>query len=129
MNARLAAVVGSAALVLTLGMTACTVTGSPVADPAPPPVTFIETSEPEFDTPTTSTTSRPLPPAPANATTMSCREFVQLDDDTQAAVAKANGATKNVFLVGTLLSIMCIQYPDKTAYDALRSMKPEFWQN
>ncbi|GAA1481233.1 hypothetical protein GCM10009624_16730 [Gordonia sinesedis] len=116
---------------------ACTVDGRPVADPAPPSTTTTTTvtypSETMLTTePTTSPTRPPISevPPPPNATTMTCREYNALNDESvQVAIVKANGVTKNPALVASLMNILCLSRPDETVNAVVNSLRDEIIHN
>ncbi|MGW5524356.1 hypothetical protein [Gordonia sp. NPDC003950] len=125
----------AAAVIIVAGFAACTVEGDPVADPDATGITTTETTTTtdDWDETTTETTSSsseaPISdvPAPANATTMTCREFVTLDRSTQVAVLRANGATADPSRLGVVVDLMsasCPAFPDTTIADILAGNLP-----
>lgn len=112
---------------------ACTVDGRPVADPAPP--STVTTTYPTDTTPTTTTTTTSEPtisevPPPPNATTMTCREYNALNNESvQVAIVKANGVTKNPVLVASLVNILCLSRPDETVNAVVNSLRDEIIHN
>jgi len=128
-------VVGTA--VMCLGLAACVkTTGGSVA----------LTTEPGGSTPTSTTTSRPSGtsrssptpttstsevPAPPGAMTMTCKEFVKLDEPTRLAVVKeilkgdnsAFGPLGDEFSE-TMANTMCEFMPDRTVREILTGTPP-----
>ncbi|AZG45833.1 hypothetical protein [Gordonia insulae] len=126
----IAAALAAAAMTAVVG---CAVDGTPTAAPGGAPITT--TSTPDYSTPesypTTTSTEAPTidAPPPPDAQTITCRDYNTRDDSTQVAIVKANGVTKNPFLVATLVSILCRQRPDDTVNFVVNSMKDEIIHN
>ena len=103
--------------------------GAPLNSPAPP------TSLPDFQLPDIQipglprpTRSTPLPtvPAPANASTMTCSEYLELDEATRLAVVNAvlkddSGALGSMGgnLAKTMTDMACEWVPDLTVSQVL----------
>jgi hypothetical protein len=120
-----------ATAVLCLGLTACVkTTGGSVAtttEPGGPITTSTTTSRPS----TTRTTSPSEVPAPPNAMTMTCKDFVKLDEPTRLAVVKEILKGQNsVFgplgdeFSETVASTMCDYVPDRTVREILTGTPP-----
>ena len=107
----------------------CSSDGTPVKDPSE--TVAASSSAPTSSSPSSSPTSSSSAPtssveAPADALTMSCQEFLTLDQATQTAVAGeiiAGGRTKihpnNKGLAATLASAMCTVDGAQTVNEAL----------
>jgi hypothetical protein len=118
-----------AAAVMCLGIAACDrTTGGSVAmttEPGGPITTTTTTSKP---TPTTTTSEVPAPPG---AMTMTCQEFVKLDDAERLAVVKeilsddnsAFGPLGDDF-AETMANTMCEFMPDRTVREILTGTPP-----
>jgi hypothetical protein len=120
-----------ATAVMCLGLAACVkTTGGSVA----------MTTEPGGSTPTSTTTSRPSRtstsstsevPVPPGAMTMTCKEFVKLDEPTRLAVVKeilkgdnsAFGPLGDEFSE-TMANTMCDFMPDRTVREILTGTPP-----
>lgn len=134
------------AAVVVAAVPACTVSGDPVADPSGASISTTttdpdtttdspapdspapEATEPDSTEPDSSTDA-PISdvPAPPNATTMTCRQFVTLDRSTQAAVLRANGATADNTRLGVVIDIyttVCPGYPDALIADLVAGRLP-----
>jgi hypothetical protein len=96
----------TAAALILLGLTACTRTtegsvamttepGPPLTSPSRPTVPSVPEMPglpdifPDIEIPGLPNTDLPEVPAPPNATTMACTEFIELDDATKLAVIRA----------------------------------------
>lgn len=128
MSFRKAVFAGAAAAGLILS--GCqSVEGNPVASPdhgtTSPTTTRPTTTQPTTTQPTTTRAPISDVPAPANSSTMTCREFSDLDLSHRIAVLKALGATRNFEMVANLLTVSpCSLYPDVTIKDALAGKLP-----
>ncbi|MGC4935389.1 hypothetical protein ACLQ3C_17100 [Gordonia sp. DT30] len=129
------------AAVVFAAVPACTVSGDPVADPAAASISTTTTdpdattdspapdaTEPDSTEPHSSTDA-PISdvPAPPNATTMTCSQFVTLDRSTQAAVLRANGATADNTRLGVAIDIynsVCPGYPGALIADLVAGRLP-----
>lgn len=134
------AIIALAAVVFA-AVPACTVSGDPVADPSGASISTTTTdpdattnspapdaTEPDSTEPDSSTDA-PISdvPAPPNATTMTCSQFVTLDRSTQAAVLRANGATADNTRLGVVIDIyttVCPGYPDALIADLVAGRLP-----
>lgn len=100
---------------------------TPVSE-TPSPTESAPPSGTESPTATTgeTTSTSPLPPAPADSTTMKCSKFITLDEATQEAVAKeilSGGKSmipaENYSLGATIAKGICVYKPDTTVASAL----------
>jgi hypothetical protein len=125
------------AAVICLGMTTgCerTVPGTVAMTTQPGPTTTRPSTTKSRPTAAPTRTSSPTSevPAPANALTMTCKEFTGLDDATQKAVVKAilDQEKDNPFgTLGTefaesIASTMCEFLPDSTVREVLMGSPP-----
>lgn len=118
-----------ATAVLCFGLAACVkTTGGSVAMTTEPggPITTT-TSRPSR----TSTTTTAEVPAPPNALTMTCKDFVKLDEPTRLAVVKEilKGTNSAFGPLGdefseTMASTMCDYVPDRTVREILTGTPP-----
>jgi hypothetical protein len=126
------------AAVICLGVTAgCerTVPGTVAMTTQPGPTTTTRpstTSRPTASAPTRTSSPTPEVPAPANALTMTCKEFTGLDDATKKAVVKAilDQEKDSPFgMLGTefaesIASTMCEFLPESTVREVLMGSPP-----
>jgi hypothetical protein len=133
-----AVAVAVAAVAVCLGLAACEKTtqgsvamttepGGPITTSTPTTTTPIQTPTP---TTTTSTTTSGVP-APANATTMKCDEFTQLDKPHRLAVVKQIlQNNQSVFgplgddFAESMASTMCQFMTEETVYEVLTGSPP-----
>jgi hypothetical protein len=120
---------GTVARTTQPGPAATTTTRSPTTTPRTPGRTPGPTTTPR--TPTTPTSPTSEVPAPANAKTMKCDEYVELDEATQQAVIRAILADENsVFpkenddLAKTIVDGICQFLPDSTVSEVLVGTPP-----
>lgn len=109
----------------------CTVDGTPVAgDTASQTTTAAPSSSDDFDGgDSVGDTSTAAVPPPANATTMTCRDYTALAQPVQVAVVTANGVTKNPDLVASLVGIACLTHPDATIASVISNMPDDIVHN
>ncbi len=121
----LPAVLAVAAAAATIG--GCSVSGTPVADPAPPPTTAPIDTPSNEPWPTQTTPSSPTTdvPAPPDSQTIVCREYMRRDDATQEAIVKANGVTKNPILVASLVNVLCMAKLDETVASVINNLSDD----
>lgn len=117
------------AAVLTAAAAALILSGCQNVDGTPVAATSPQTSQSTTTTTTTPTTTSSAPisevSAPANSSTMTCREFSELDLSHRIAVIKELVATRNFEMVANLLTVTpCMAYPDMTIRDALAGKLP-----
>ncbi|MGB3602565.1 MAG: hypothetical protein WBA38_03325 [Gordonia sp. (in: high G+C Gram-positive bacteria)] len=125
------AVAACAVVLGAVSLTGCSSNdGSPVkADGSASTTSTTTSSSTSSSTTVPDPTFTPIPPpanAPANALTMTCAEFMTLDEATQTAVGGAiiaGGKTKihpnNQGIAGTLAKLMCSTDPNQTVSQAL----------
>ncbi|MFT4087520.1 MAG: hypothetical protein QM658_10265 [Gordonia sp. (in: high G+C Gram-positive bacteria)] len=127
--ARLATVLGGVAVVAA-ALAGCSSDEKAAAGSTTTAASSIESSKTESSTTESSKTGAPavseVPetadvPAPANALTMKCSEFLTLDEAAQTAVAakiiegdRTNINPNNKTLAATIAKSLCTHYPDRT---------------
>jgi len=127
-----AVAVAVAVVVVCPGLAACEKTTQGSVAMTTEPGGPITTSTPTTTTPTTTTsTTTSGVPAPANATTMKCDEFNQLDKPKRLAVVKQIlQNTKSVFgplgddFAESIASTMCQFMTEETVYEVLTGSPP-----